>query len=396
MKKLVLSIISYSLLIASADVAQAWQPKTALGQSLKNALGKTKLGTAVTNFATKTQVGQALVSVGKDVGGLYIQQKMGCSDFGMIASNLLALKNNLQATGMLANAQGQAILAQINTVEQSMNTARNNLVTFGNMAANVTLQNIDATINQAEITIQSIENFKQQYNALATSVAPFGMQMPSLDLIWLNSKTYMLSLAKTVLNKKKQVEASTTQTIQQAQVATQQAASNQAHLTPPQNTAAMAQNPNLALSTLSSQLTGAILMGIDVNHPYSIQNLKTAITNIQTTYNAAQASLTDENLRQAMVGLSQYSMDAADAALANKVNQWGTQQVNTMNSMNTGYSVNGTIQGLNNQVMQTNYQMQQQQNMYQNGMQMQQPVMYQNGMQVQQPMYNNQQMMRQY
>ena len=386
MKKLVLSIISYSLLIASADVAQAWQPKTALGQSLKNALSKTKLGTAVTNFATKTQVGQALVSVGKDVGSLYIQQKIGCSDFGMIASNLLALKNNLQSTGMLANAQGQAILAQINTVEQSMNTARNNLVNFGNMAANVTLQNIDVTINQAEITIQSIENFKQQYNALATSVAPFGIQMPSLDLIWLNSKTYMLSLAKNVLNKKKQVEAFITQAV----------ASNQAHLTPPQNTAALAQNPSLALSTLSSQLTGAILMGIDVNHPYSLQNLKTAITNIQTTYNAAQASLTDENLRQAMVGLSQYSMDAADAALANKVNQWGTQQVNTINNMNSGYTVNGTIQGLNNQVMQTNYQLQQQQNMYQNGMQMQQPVMYQNGMQVQQPMYNNQQMIRQY
>ena len=130
-------------------------------------------------------------------------------------------------------------------------------------------------------------------------------------------------------------------------------------------------------------------MGIDVNHPYSLQNLKTAITNIQTTYNAAQASLNDENLRQAMVGLSQYSMDAADAALANKVNQWGTQQVNTMNNMNTGYSVNGAIQGLNNQVMQTNYQLQQQP-MYQNGMQVQQAQMINNGMQIQQPMYNNQ------
>ena len=122
MKKLMLSIISYSLLIASADVAQA---KISLGQSLKNMFDETGLKGAISKKIKNSQVFQALGGVAKEVGGLYIQQKMGCSDFSTISSNLLALKNNLQSTGMLATAQGQTVLAQTNAVEQSMNTMMN-------------------------------------------------------------------------------------------------------------------------------------------------------------------------------------------------------------------------------------------------------------------------------
>ncbi|MBE6447459.1 MAG: hypothetical protein E7015_03175 [Alphaproteobacteria bacterium] len=340
MKKIVLPVISYGILFGSINQVDAqlasWQPKTTFGQKVKNFLTNTSKSTiaqGVNNFINQTQTGQMLKTVGQQVGQAALQNAMGCSNFAIITNNLTTLKSHLQTTGVLSTQAGIIISAQINTTEQAMSSVISNLSQFSTTIQNITLQNIDPAINQIDITVRSIQNFNQQYSTLSNQmITACGIRLPTIDSIWMSSKTYMLTLVKSVLNKKKQLETS----LQQVDPAVTNAVSN-----------------------LLNQMTQSIFMGVDVNHPYSVENLKISISNIQAIYNSIAVQLADENLRQSFNGLSQYMMDATDAAMANKINQWGTQTLNSINTTsNNNLNLNGTITNINGQMTGLNSQLQ--------------------------------------